>query len=310
MDIDRAIQQRIQIQQQLQHSRSHLGTPFTRSDIASTPSQHHSATQVRFIFKLPAYNCLIIFFLRIEVTLSNLFNQVGPTTPATHTSPNLVASSRATENHNMHQWQTVNARMSQFRAQSPASMQVRAQPGVGLNAGTGTPPATYAQQAAAQLAARSRQIHTVPVQVPTYRPGPTNQARVATGGPTNQARVPTGGPTNQARVPIVGAGVQATDPIDLSSEEQDWRPASRMRGSLTGSYSPDLRPYIILPTQQQAQQVQSPIPPATRPSITVPSALQAYLENRVPQVPQTEQVNSAVPPTNINEGSNQPPGTH
>lgn len=102
------------------------------------------------------------------------------------------------------------------------------------------------------------------VQSQTSRPGlplPANAARVSTGDQRGN----------------IGGVVQADSRVD-GSEEQHWRPAGRMRGSLLGRDYSHLRDLMIRPTQQ-AQPARPPPLPVSSPPPVVPSPLQVLLAN-------------------------------
>lgn len=102
------------------------------------------------------------------------------------------------------------------------------------------------------------------VQSQTSRPGPPL--------PASAARVSTGDQRGN-----IGGVVQADSRVD-GSDEQNWRPAGRMRGSLLGRDYSHLRDLMIRPTQQ-AQPARPPPLPVSSPPPVVPSPLQVLLAN-------------------------------
>ncbi|OMP06119.1 Zinc finger, MIZ-type [Corchorus olitorius] len=253
------------------------------------------------------------------------------------------SSGLPTVNQNLQRQQALNPRSSQPRSPSPGlirspspllrtpTQQGAAQVGLGHTAGNNSIPTRFrpASQRPAQMA---RQSPMVAVQTQTPRPPSTYSATV------DRSRVSAGERLNMGG--LAPAASRADTSGDLASED-NWRPAGRMRGSLTGrAYSSALSQLMIQPTQSpQAARPQTNLssPPA-RPqtNLTSPPArpqtnlaspssapgvsphLQALLANSrngsvpVPMIPVSVaqvQNNGTTETSGINGSSNIPPGS-
>ncbi|KAF5730035.1 putative RING/U-box superfamily protein [Tripterygium wilfordii] len=230
------------------------------SDVASSSVQHHTAAQ--------------------NLSLQDR-QSVQQATGIQASTPFPGAYKYLTDFQNPHLQQALNLRMPQGRNQSPSLVQssfpqTQTQQGaiqvrVGQSGGAGYSQPVRFASAIPQAAQMATQSPSVPAQIQMVRP--------VSSYPMNP---------DEARASIVdqrgslGGRMhpvsRADDLVDLPSE-QNWRPVSRMRGSLSGrAYSAALSQFMNLPPQPA--QVSQASTNLTSPTSSVPPHLQAFFANR------------------------------